>query len=90
MTDLVLPQISLNGTSKEQLLEQQLEVLHAFRRLEEAMACANPNGRDYQHRPEEYKAAREAWDERRTVVRELHKELSQHAMNISDLTGGRL
>lgn len=90
MTDLVMPQLSLNGTSKRQLVEQQMEVLEAFRRLEEAMANANPNGRDYQHRPEEFKTAREAWDERRQMVRDLHKEISNHAHAIVDTDGGRL
>jgi hypothetical protein len=84
MTPLVQPQININGTKREQLVEQQLEVLHAFRRLEEAMAAANPNGRDYQLRPAEFKAASEAWAERRKIIRDLHKELSEHAIKISE------
>jgi hypothetical protein len=58
---LVMPQISINGTNKTELVSQQLAVIGALRLVSEAMSEAAPNGRDYQHRPHEYEGARDAW-----------------------------
>lgn len=84
MTPLVKPQISINGTSRTALLEQQLEVLEAIRALEYAMAEASPNGRDYQHRPAEFRPAQEAWMERQRVVQALRKEIEAHGLAMSE------
>ena len=52
-----LPQISRNGTSVEELLRQQRDVLDAARALRGALLIAHPNLRDYQYRPAEGQAA---------------------------------
>ena len=82
MKPLVRPQVNLNGTSREALVDQQRDVLDALRKLYEAMAEASPHGRDYQFRPEEYLAAREAWDERMLAVHLMMKDIEVHAMAI--------
>jgi hypothetical protein len=84
MKPLTLPQISLNGTSRDALIEQQLDVVRAFEALSKAMAEASPNGRDYQHRPAEYNAARDAWMERMQTIFAMRKEIEQHAQAILD------
>jgi len=81
---LILPQISINGTSRRALMEQQLAVLEAFRALEHAMNEAAPNGRDYQHRPAELAPAREAWDERINAVHAMRVEIENHAIALSE------
>lgn len=84
MTPLVKPQISINGTDRNELLGQQLAVLEAFRALEHAMNEAAPNGRDYQHHPAELAPARKAWDERIDAVLALRTEIENHAIAISE------
>lgn len=44
---IVYPVVHSNGTSKNDLLEQHINVLNAIRELSEAMADAMPHGRDY-------------------------------------------
>jgi hypothetical protein len=82
MRDLVRPQISINGTSRESLVDQQRDVLKAFDSLITAMSHAMPHGRDYQHRPAEYNGAREAWTDRMTVIVDLQREIETHALAI--------
>lgn len=84
MTPLVSPQVNLNGTSREVLVEQQLDVLHALDDLHKAMNEASPNGRDYQLRPAEFEPAREAWQERMKLIGDMRKEIEAHAMAIQD------
>ena len=79
---LVKPQININGTSKDELLRQQSDVVRAYRALSEALADAAPHGRDYQLRPAEYAAAREAWMERSMTIFAMRKEIEKHAEEI--------
>jgi len=44
----ITPTINLNGTSREALLEQKTDLLHALREAQAALRRATPNGRDYQ------------------------------------------
>jgi hypothetical protein len=83
---LMLPQISLNGTSKRELVDQQLAVAGALRLVLEAMSAAAPNGRDYQHRPGEYSASRAAWVARQAAIVELRRDIEKYAADIDDLT----
>jgi hypothetical protein len=82
---LVLPQINLNGSPKERLVEQQCDVMHAITALQEAMQQASPNGRDYQIRPAELQPALEAWSQRWVMIDDLRKEIEAHAMAIQDI-----
>jgi len=62
MKPLVLPQVNLNGTTRERLVEQQCAVMEHLRATYAAMCEAAPHGRDYHLRPEEYHEARAAWN----------------------------
>ena len=84
MTPLVLPQISINGTAKKQLIEQQCNVMHAASALLKALQEASPHGRDYQHRPAEYQPALEAWSQRWVMIDDLRKEIEAHVMAIDE------
>jgi hypothetical protein len=82
---LVLPQINLNGTSREALVAQQCDVLAAIRALQEALQEASPNGRDYQTAPMgTFNRAQEAWRERWQVIEDMRKEIEQHALAIQE------
>ena len=54
---ITLPQVSINGSSKQDLIEQQCEVMKACRALRQALSEAYPNGRDYQHDASKFEAA---------------------------------
>lgn len=84
MRNLVLPQISINGTSRESLVNQQREVIEALDSVVAKMAEAMPHGRDYQHRPAEYAGARDAWCERLMAVVIFKDEITKHALAIQD------
>jgi hypothetical protein len=84
MKPLALPQINLNGTSRNALVEQQCKVIHALDALHAAMSEAAPNGRDYQLRPAEFAPARDAWHERMNAVSAMHKEIEAHALAIQE------
>lgn len=84
MTPLVKPQVNLNGTSREQLVEQQADVMEALRGVMKAMCEAVPNGRDYQLRPAELTPAVAAWNERRAMINALYNEIEQHALAIQE------
>jgi len=51
------------------------------------MREASPNGRDYQIRPDEFKPAHEAWQERIRVLDSMYKEIEAHAIAIQDRNG---
>jgi len=82
--NLVPPQININGTSRRELVQQQLDVLRTLRALQQAMVDAMPNGRDYQIRPSEAPAARAAWMDRIAIIYEMTQEIEKHAMAIQD------
>lgn len=84
MKPLVLPQINLNGSPRERLVEQQCDVMAAIRELLMALEEASPNGRDYQFRPAEFAPAQAAWQERWQVIEDMRKEIEAHAMAIQD------
>jgi len=84
MKPLVLPQVSLNGTSRNVLVEQQCDVMQALEKLRDAMSEAAPNGRDYQFRPAEFAPARDAWDERMKIIHDMRKEIEAHAIAIQE------
>lgn len=93
MKSLVQPIVNLNGTTKENLVNQLRHVLDALRQVESAMAEANPHGRDYQNSRIDGQnlvyAAADAWHERRAVIAKLKQEIEEHAFKISQQTGGR-
>jgi hypothetical protein len=47
----ILPQVSINGTDRRDLIAQQLAVRTAAHALQAALIHALPHGRDYQYEP---------------------------------------
>ena len=82
LPDLVLPQISLNGSHPDDLMAQQGAIITALAQLQRRMAAARPHGRDYQYRPAEYVAARDAWAAREALLMALQLDLVDHARTI--------
>lgn len=85
-TPLVPPEVNLNGTSIDELLDQQMQVIKDLDALMEAMAQASPHGRDYQTSGGDklYAIARAAWLHRRLLLETLRKEIEAYAMAIAD------
>jgi hypothetical protein len=82
LPDLVLPQISLNGSHPDDLMAQQGAITTGLAQLQRRMAAARPHGRDYQYRPAEYVAARDAWAAREALLMALQLDLVDHARTI--------
>lgn len=87
ITDLIVPspRINLNGTSREELIEQQKAVMQAADELYRALAKAQPHGRDYQtgeDSVEAYKAAVKGWNVLRLMVSEIHQFAEERAIEI--------
>ena len=87
LPDLVLPQISLNGSHPDDLMAQQGAIITALAQLQRRMAAARPHGRDYQYRPNEYVSARDAWAAREALLLDLQQDLVDHAKAISRAAG---
>jgi len=52
-------QININGTDAETLAEWHYRVITEIRRMIELVKDVEPHGRDFQHFPADYKAARD-------------------------------
>lgn len=59
MSKYTIPQVNLNGTSRDDLIAQQEAVAKASRQLAYALIQARPHGRDYVFRPHELQAAQD-------------------------------
>jgi hypothetical protein len=57
MSKYTIPQVNLNGTSKDDLIAQWEKVASISRSLAYALIQARPHGRDYVFRPHELQAA---------------------------------
>lgn len=85
MRYLVQPIVNLNGSTRKQLVEQQLAVIDALNETLSAMAEAMPHGRDYQTQaPGTYQAARDAYLDRRAEIVKLRDELEAYVANLCD------
>ena len=87
LPDLVLPQVSINGSHPDDLFAPQSAIITALAQLQRRMAAARPHGRDYQYRPNEYVQARDAWTAREALLLALQQDLVDHAKGIQRLTG---
>ena len=74
MTDLILPVVHLNGTSRDELIEQRITFGQALRAALDALAKAAPNGRDYYVEPGRLEAATAQFQRRADTLRALLKE----------------
>ncbi len=82
------PTVHLNGTAKQELIDQQIKVIGATRILLGAMRNAQPNGRDYYPQGSAaFPAARDIWAAHIDAIRALHEECEARAMRID---GGKI
>ena len=82
LPDLERPQVSINGTSVDELVRQQAAIITALCQVERRMALARPHGRDYQYVPADLPKAQDAWEVRIRLIVELKDELTEHALAI--------
>jgi len=77
---VTVPIVHLNGTSKQELLDQRFLVLDSIHSLGDTLARAAPNGRDfYPDGPEYVEAANKQHDRRmgilKSLIEEFHEEI---------------
>jgi len=84
MMPLLPPTVHLNGTSKDELLNQLEAVVSALDAALAAINAAAPNGRDfYPQGPEALTNAQAAFEERILAVRRVHTDFSNLAWDIA-------
>lgn len=91
-TPLIVPQVNINGTSAEALVDQQRIVLHNLDHLLHSMGEAMPHGRDWQTVEGGEKLAdicRAAWLQRRMMLEILRREIETYAIAILDQPAAR-
>jgi ABC-type dipeptide/oligopeptide/nickel transport system ATPase subunit len=83
---LIQPEVNINGTSCDELVEQVLAVRSALQEVDKAMARAMPHGRDWQVTGGDQLAgiARAAWLQRRMIIDEMTTELEILAQSIAE------
>lgn len=80
------PTVHMNGTSRQELIFQQLEVMKAIRVLMGAMRKATPNGRDY-YPQNEFAGlmARQQWAASYNDVNKLYEACEARALKIQEV-----
>jgi hypothetical protein len=81
---VVLPIVHRNGTSKEELLCQRIELSGALRQAEAKLRQAAPNGRDYYPVPGLYEKALAQHARRLETFRELGVEVATEFNGIDE------
>ena len=82
------PTIHLNGTAKQDLLEERYEAIRACAALREALAKAAPNARDYYPQgPHAHRLASVVWGARLGEVGKLEKLLTDEVEEIIEVFG---
>jgi hypothetical protein len=82
---MIFPTIHLNGTSKQQLLDDYCDVSHALNAAMEKMIENGPNGRDYY--PQGDQAFQQAVKEHHDRIEQIHRvrlEIETIAEHIAD------
>jgi hypothetical protein len=82
---LVTPTIHLNGSGRNALVEKVCCSMDGVRKAIEALSDASPHGRDYYPQGNDaYLKAELAWQQRLGLLRDLYKELVEHAQEIDE------
>ena len=84
MSKLLTPTIHLNGTSRDDLLNQHIDILDACRGLLTALRAGTPNARDYYPQSETAATeARDAYNVRYALVSCIFDEFEHVAIEIT-------
>ena len=82
---MVLPTVHLNGTSRDDLVEQRLAIVDALRLVANAIADGWPDARDYYPQGQDaILAARELWRGRLDTLDFMRQEIEDEARAILD------
>jgi hypothetical protein len=84
MTELMKPIVNLNGTSRDDLIEQRMLAREAIRQAMEALQQTEPNGRDYIGHKEAYERDLAIYRQRLAMLDKLYNELELEAIAIQD------
>ncbi len=83
-----IPTVHLNGTSRDSLVQQRLDLIDALRDVEKAIVQAWPHGRDYYPQgPDALFAAQRVWTKRMNVIDALRDEIAEESQGIFDQEG---
>jgi hypothetical protein len=80
---LIVPTLSLHGTSKDALVQQRIDCIEALRCADTVLRAHGPHMRDFND-DAAFKAAREAWVERLRMVQNIITDLEVEAALISE------
>lgn len=86
---MILPIVHLNGTSKNDLIEQRREACIKLHEALDALSAMAPNGRDYYPVPGLFYKAVAISDARMATVRGIWKEVEAEAIALMDLPENR-
>lgn len=82
MTDLMTPFITINGDSRDTLVNDRAAVLPALREAMKLMAETKPNGRNYIGQNEAYERDRAIYAERFSALDTLYNTILYEALDI--------
>jgi hypothetical protein len=87
---MIFPTLHMNGTSKQQLLDDCCDMGHALNAAMEKMIENGPNGRDYYPQGDQaFAQARKEHMDRIAKIHAVKAEIDQIAEHIADAEGGR-
>ena len=87
---MIFPTLHMNGTSKNQLLDDYCDMGHALNAAMEKMINNGPNGRDYYPQGDKaFSIARQEHMDRIAKIHAVKEEIDQIATFIADAPGGR-
>jgi hypothetical protein len=87
---MIFPTLHMNGTSKNQLLDDYCDIGHALNAAMEKMIQNGPNGRDYYPQGDQaFSVARQEHMDRIAKIHAVKAEIDQIAEYIADAEGGR-
>jgi len=78
------PQISRNGSSPAQMVQDRRKALTALKDAMDAMTALNPHGRDYVGKDHQYSLDRALHRERQLMLVKLHDDIMSEALDIHE------
>lgn len=79
-----LPTIHLNGTSREELVQQRVDVVEALDAVETVIGKAWPHGRDYYPQgPDALVSAQQVWKDRWNAIAEIREEVKAEGIHLA-------
>lgn len=84
MRDLMQPIVTLNGTSREQLIEARIMARVALAEAMRALGETTPNGRDYISNPTAYQKDKLIYQKRFEALLEIYNDLMDEAVELQN------